>query len=87
MPATPPLTQEVISREALMEKLQAVMDRHAECRGFRIDAIQGFPPGIIIGTNWRIAPPLDAQGERSRSPCWLAMLAEVQALQKQYRLG
>ena len=86
MPSAPKLTQETISREALMAKLQAIMDAHPECHGYRIDQLQVFPPGLIMGTNWRIAPPLDGSDERSRSPCWLAMLKEVQALQQRYKL-
>ena len=86
MPSTPILTQPVISREELMQKLEAVMAGHDECRAYRIDQLQVFAPGLIMGTNWRIGPPLDSNGERTRSPCWLAMLKEVQALQRQHKL-
>lgn len=84
--AIPNPDQELISRDELQRKLDAVLGRHGECGGFRIDAIQVFAPGLIMGTNWRIAPPLDANGERHRSPCWQAILQEVQALQKRYKL-
>lgn len=86
MPSAPKLTQETLSRDALQAKLQAIMDAHPECHDYRIDQLQVFAPGLIMGTNWRIAPPLDPSGERTRSPCWLAMLKEVQDLQRRYKL-
>jgi hypothetical protein len=85
MPSAPKLDQPVIPREDIMRELEAVLARHDECKGYRVDAVQVFAPGLIIGTNWRIGPPLNAQGERERSPCWLAVVEEVKALQKRYK--
>ena len=69
-----------------MRELEAVLARHDECRAYRIDQLQVFAPGLIMGTNWRIGPPVDAAGERTRSACWLAILEEVKALQLRYKL-
>lgn len=86
MSARPNPEQELISKAELQAMLDALMARHGQCAGYRIDAIQVFAPGLIEDTNWRISPPLDAAGERQRSPCWLAIVAEVRRLQKRYKL-
>lgn len=86
MSARPNPDQLLISRAELQEMLDALLALHGECAGYRIDAIHVFAPGLIEDTNWRISPPLDATGERLRSPCWLAIVREVRRLQKQYRL-
>ena len=78
--------QELISREELQARLDAVLSRCSDCQGYRIEAIQLFPPGLIEHSNWRIAPPLDANGVRDRSPCWQAIHQEVRQLQRRYKL-
>lgn len=86
MTSTPNAAQQVISRDELMEKLKAVLQRHPVCHGYHIDKVQVFAPGMIMGSNWRISPPLDASGEREHSPCWLAIVKDVRELQQRYKL-